>query len=178
MSRSDFPYASRYCEENVWQLLRASDAPSAALFITNRDRCCALWHQRSAEAPGQPVYWDYHVVALELGPAPRLWDLDSDLPFPSRALGYLDATFPLAGKLPVQLEPRFRLVPEPLFTARFASDRSHMRAPDGTWLAPPPPWPLIATADEKMSLPRFIDLATPDLGEVLDLRELRERLGA
>lgn len=30
---------------------------------------------------------------------------------------------------------------------RFSSDRSHMRTADGTWAAPPPPWPTI-TSDQ------------------------------
>ena len=38
---------------------------------------------------------------------------------------------------------RLRLVPFPLLQQRFASDRSHMRRPDGGWNAPPPSWPPI-----------------------------------
>lgn len=172
-------YASRYCEENVWQLAQAPELAGlqrSAVFITNARKTCALWHQRSAQAPGEPVLWDYHVVLLTEGDAPRLWDLDSDLPFPSPALDYLSATFPFAGSLPPEVEPRFRLVPAEELLQTFASDRSHMRAPDGSWHAPPPPWPPIATAGETMTLPRYLDLRLPQPGQVLKLAELRARL--
>jgi hypothetical protein len=43
-----------------------------------------------------------------------------------------------------------------------------MRGPDGAPLKPFPTWPPIGRG---MTLPRFIDLETPDLGRVLDLPE-------
>jgi hypothetical protein len=54
-----------------------------------------------------------------------------------------------------------------------ASDRRHMRAPDGSWRAPPPSWPTIGDGH---TLDRLLDLAEPSPGDVLDLGALRARL--
>ena len=178
--RSRFLYAANYCEENVWQLSRApvlSGRRRGALFISNRDRHCPLWAQRAATQPDQPVVWDYHVVLLTLGPA-QIFDLDSTLPFPCDARDYLRATFPLAGALPEPFAPRFRFVPAEVLDGSFASDRSHMRATDGSWRSPPPPWPAIATAAATMTLPAFVDMTSEGPGIRLDLTSLGALLGA
>jgi hypothetical protein len=178
--RSRCLYAANYCEENVWQLSRAAGFTQrrrGALFISNRDRHCPLWSQRAATQPDQPVVWDYHVVLLALGPA-QVFDLDSTLPFPCDALDYLGATFPLADQLPEPFAPRFRFVPAEELTRTFASDRSHMRAADGAWRSPPPPWPAIATPTATMTLPAFIDMTSEGAGVRLDLRSLGALLRA
>lgn len=41
----------------------------------------------------------------------------------------------------------FRVVAAESFLQRFASDRSHMRAADGSWLQPPPAYACIVAAD-------------------------------
>lgn len=41
---------------------------------------------------------------------------------------------------------KFRVVPADSFLLNFASDRSHMRNPDGSWKMPPPLYPPIHTA--------------------------------
>lgn len=53
-----------------------------------------------------------------------------------------------------------RLVPARVLLQRFASDRSHMRRPDGTWSAPPPPQPCIVAQDgsSTMNLGRYRDM--------------------
>lgn len=33
------------------------------------------------------------------------------------------------------------------YLQHFASDRSHMRRPDGSWMADPPPWPCLVACD-------------------------------
>ncbi|MBS2031834.1 MAG: hypothetical protein JST54_28315 [Deltaproteobacteria bacterium] len=177
--RSDFAYAARYCEENVWKLLEHPSQPGearSAVFITNEDRACLLFRQRASEVPDEPVVWDYHVVLLVEGARAQIWDLDTTLEFPCDAERWLSETFPVAGAIDESLEPRFRVVPEALFRARFASDRSHMRDAHGNWSALPPPWPPIRTPDATMTLMQFVDLATPGLGEVLDLPSLRARI--
>jgi len=178
MDAHPFDYASQYCEENIARLLERPEpaGPREVVFISNLAQSCPVWAQRAAPAPDDPVVWDYHVVLLVDSARPEIWDLDSTLPLPCAALEYLAAAFPLAGHLPEQHEPRFRLVPEALFRAEFASDRSHMRAEDGSYLAPPPPWPPFRTATAAMSLPRFFDMKTPGLGQVLDLTGLRARV--
>ena len=178
MDRARFDYASRYCEENAVHLLDRDELPPprSIVFISNASRSCPLWSQRAAARAGEPVIWDYHVVLLTEAGAPQLWDLDSTLPFPCDAQTYLDSTFPLAGRLRPELEPRFRVVTEAQIRERFASDRSHMRAPDGTWLAEPPPWPPIRTADATHTLFDFVEMSKPGLGERFDLLALRARL--
>ena len=41
---------------------------------------------------------------------------------------------------------KLRVVPADSFLLNFASDRSHMKNPDGSWKMPPPPYPPIHTA--------------------------------
>lgn len=40
------------------------------------------------------------------------------------------------------------MIPADGFLLNFASDRSHMRNPDGSWKMPPPPYPPIRTAGD------------------------------
>jgi hypothetical protein len=42
---------------------------------------------------------------------------------------------------------RYRIVAAGAFLQRFASDRSHMRRPDGSWMSPPPRYPCIVAHD-------------------------------
>lgn len=174
-------YTSQYCEENVWHLCQdstrqADDAHVA--FVSNARRTCALWAQRAAPGRRAPVIWDYHVVFLGRLDGWNVWDLDSTLPCPINAFAYLRETFPRQRAVPPPLRPRFRLVPRAAFLEAFASDRSHMRVGDESWLAPPPPGPPIRTDDETMNLMRFVDTARPFLGEVVDLAGLREWLSS
>lgn len=175
---SSFPYAACFCEENVWQLAadpRVQEQERFVLFISNAERACAMWAQRSAPAPTEPVVWDYHVVLIgRSGGDARVYDLDSVLPFPSPLRSYLAQSFPLFGRLPARFEPRFRLLGAELYRARFASDRSHMR--DGAeWKALPPSWACIRSEEETMNLMRFVDLEQEFLGERCDLQDLLQR---
>jgi hypothetical protein len=137
------PYAAMWCEENIWQRVRAL-APDLAgrhvVFISNVHRSVACWSQRAA-APGEAVIWDYHVVLLTVSAAGATID-DPDctagesLPFAA----WCHATFPRGDAVPDDLRPRFRVAPAAWYLDDFTSDRSHMRGPDGAWLALPPPW--------------------------------------
>ena len=169
-------YAARYCEENTWRLLR--DLPPDqltphAVFISNPQRCCGVWAQRSAPSADDPVWWDYHVVALAFRQGWQVFDLDTRLPCPSPAAAYLDGAFPSDRRPPARFRPRFRVVPGADYLREFASDRSHMRRPDGTVDAQEPPEPPIRTATSTMNLWRFVDVTEPFLGEVMDLSGLR-----
>ena len=100
MPREDFDYASCYCEENVYKFIEKAIGSrdvirSYALVLTNASECTALWYQRSSPAPAsQPILWDYHVVSLIINEArdALIYDLDSVLPFPSKAVSYLTKT--------------------------------------------------------------------------------------
>ncbi|MBI5609297.1 MAG: hypothetical protein HY902_10515 [Deltaproteobacteria bacterium] len=164
-------YQPFYCEENVWQWLdQAVDPDRYALFITNPAQQVAVWQQRLMPA-GEAVLWDYHVVALtRTGPEVQVWDFDTRLPLPSPLSAYLRATFLPLPPGERALAPQFRLVPAADFRATFASDRRHMRDGQGQWLQPPPPWPPIGSGH---TLDRYLDLADPIAGTVLDLPGLR-----
>lgn len=145
-------YAPFYCEENIWHLAadrRAAGLASTVALVTNPDRTCVLWNQRAAGPPGAHIVWDYHVIALARDPGGaarwQVLDLDTHLGLPVDLADYAAATFAPPGRLPAQFEPRFRLIPDEDWLARFSSDRAHMRTPDGGWQKPPPPWPPIHT---------------------------------
>ena len=169
-------YQAYYCEENVYHLARAPELagrPREVVFISNADRACAMWYQRAAARPGWPILWDYHVVLLAAAPW-EVWDLDTTLGMPVPAADYLRRSF-RAG-MPEELCPRFRVVAAEAFEATFASDRSHMRLPGGRWRKTPPPWPLIGPRGAPSNLMRFVDMADPFVGEVLDLPGMLARI--
>lgn len=138
-SREEFLHQPFYCEENTWKLLERINEPSArVVFVSNPTRSVAMLHQRAAPE-GRLVAWDYHVwAALRVGPSWYVLDLDTRLPFPTELRAYLQACFPEG--LPPMFLPRFRTVDAQRWVKGFWSDRSHMRAPDGTYRAPVPPW--------------------------------------
>ncbi len=174
MSPHAFRYAAYYCEENVWHLAAEPQirGEKRVMFISNRDRSCALWRQRTAPAPDAPVLWDYHVVLIA---GQHIWDLDTTLDLPVSTARYLRETFPVHGRVDPKLEPRFRLIEASLFRESFASDRSHMFH-GGLYQAPPPKWPMIGAEHGETNLFSFIDMEKKFLGEVYDLDELRANL--
>lgn len=84
MSLSAVPYTAFWCEENVVNLLAATDShESWAVFISNPARTVQLAHQRVAEQRSDPdvsftVLWDYHVVAVVREPDHSLSVVDRD----------------------------------------------------------------------------------------------------
>jgi len=173
---SGFLHHPFYCEENAYHLCMhpaLAQREPAALFIRGQGEVCVMWHQRAAEAPGEPVFWDYHVVVLVKRPW-EIWDLDSTLGCPVAAGRYLRRSFRPELALPPELAPRLRLVDAATLAASFASDRSHMRAADGTFREPPPPWPAIGAGPS--TLARFLAHGDPIAGEELGLPELLRRV--
>jgi hypothetical protein len=176
MSAALGPYQAFYCEENAYLRVAGPVRPGGdhALFITNARRQVAVFEQRLAP-PGEPVVWDYHVIAIDRA-AQTVVDPDSRLELPCGLERYLGATFP---PLPPPLEPyspRFRLVASAALVATFASDRRHMRDERGAYRAPPPAWPPIGMGH---TLDRYLDLDDPIAGDVLTLDGLhRALLGA
>jgi hypothetical protein len=132
-----------------------------------------MWNQRAATSPHAPVLWDYHVVLLAEGPL-EVFDLDSCLGVPCTLAQWLKGTFPEDRRVEPSYQPSFRVVDADCFIRTFASDRSHMRTPDGAWQAPPPKWPAIHTASQTMNLMSFVDLQAPFVGRVLSLREMHQ----
>ncbi|MCU0864030.1 MAG: protein N-terminal glutamine amidohydrolase [Planctomycetes bacterium] len=158
-------YQPFFCEENVWQLLAGTALPAsaAAVFVTNAKRTVAMWGQRAAAR--DPIVWDYHVVALL--PHERLIvDLDDRDRCAHRLEAWLERAFRRSSA--AELQPRFRIVPRAEFLAEFASDRSHMRGPDGSEREPFPSWPPPRGRAGGSNLARCLDLDDPIAGVVTD----------
>ena len=171
---SAFERAAFYCEENVLRLLASpalAGLPAWALLVSNAVRAVAMRGQAAGRGPAGLVVWDYHVLALaEAGGRLYALDLDTTLGFPLEAQAYVEAAFPRG--LSPEEEPRFRLVPSRDYVEGLASDRSHMRRSDGSWLAPPPPWDPPG-AGKAPNLLSWIDPEGEGPGQVLGLEELR-----
>jgi hypothetical protein len=167
------PYWPCYCEENVWHLC-GPDLPAGAcvLVVSNRARSVAFWHQKAARDGSGPVVWDYHVIlALPGETGPLVVDPDTTLGPLVTLPAYVRQTFP--PPLPPELAPRFRIVPAAVYRRELRTDRRHMRRPDGSFSAPPPPWPPIGQGS---NLARFIDLEQEFWGEVVELERLGDQL--
>lgn len=85
-SPAQHAYTAYYCEENVYHLLRSLPddhlrSSSYAVFVSNPDRACLLFHQKASGQEQGYVIWDYHVIALvpDAQGSVKVWDLDSDL---------------------------------------------------------------------------------------------------
>ena len=164
-------YQACYCEENVWHLCadpRVPGGPRAVLVVSNAARMVAFFRHRGAPE-GLPMVWDYHVVlAVHREGGWRVWDLDSELGVDVPLARWVAESF--AGEVK-ELEPRFRVVEASRYRAELVSDRSHMRGPEGTWSAPPPPWPPIGEGASNL-FARFVDLEAEGPGRVVELAEL------
>ncbi len=181
-----FLYTPFYCEENIWHLCQQEEfthREPQVVFVSNRKRACALWHQRAAKR-NQPVYWDYHVILIirQLAPAGQsecdcweVWDLDTLLDCPTTLPSYMARTFEHRS-VPTVYRPAFRVIPADAFTQAFSSDRSHMKDEDGEWLQPPPSWPPVFDG-KKSNLMDIVDLQNEHIGVVLNLDQFKEKFG-
>jgi len=178
-------YAACFCEENVWKLADhvRSNAPNEllkcyAVFVSNKKQVVPLWRQRAGRDEEKLVIWDYHVIFV-YKPDERclVFDLDSDLPFPTFFHKYVTETFRTDAILNPEYHRFFRVVPAGRFLQKFASDRRHMRKPDGSWMKPPPPYDCISTQEAVHNLDEFISMDNQDqsssseIGEVITLTE-------
>lgn len=153
-----------YCEENVWHILNYARDQGLdvgnlfALFITNGKRCVPFRHQK-AQMDNERlfVYWDYHVIPLirhqsiDVGSQMFVYDVDSNLPFPTTLLEYLDRSFGRTiqegSVFNILVEndfgPQFRVVRYNDLQSSFSSDRRHMKVVDsvqgGEMFQSPPP---------------------------------------
>lgn len=169
----EYPYTPYYCEENIYRLVEfrcdeaqpPTESPAHAsigcsgeagvVLISNPRRTVAVGAQRAGRGPARLTIWDYHVVYVESG---LVYDLDSLLEPPVAEGDYVAASFPAdlidrAGPF----APRFSFVPAGEYLRRFSSDRSHMRHPDGSYKAEPPPWPAVYHRNEGHNLFQLVD---------------------
>jgi hypothetical protein len=166
----DFRYAPFWCEENAVLLARQLGLRGlSVVFITNGERLTAFAHQRAGEGEIGLALWDYHVIVVDrrIESAPLVWDLDTTLSLPVAFDDWVEGTFRIVEELTDALPPLFRVVDAELCAEAFASDRSHMRLPDGTFAHPPPPWDPIGTG--ACNLTRFLDTDDAFMGEHFDL---------
>ncbi len=171
--RENYKYTPRYCEENVWHLCNdAIGDDGKAVFISNQNKQCPMWHQRAA-AVGDPVIWDYHVVYLSrVEKQWMIFDLDTTLEFPANFEVYLSASFPRS--IRTGYEPVFRIVDADEFVAIFCSDREHMRSRDGKYLSSPPEWPLICGGAEN-NLSRFLNFRDLFVGQIVNHADFKQK---
>jgi protein N-terminal glutamine amidohydrolase len=155
IKRSDLDYQAYYCEENVWRLLAGplfGEAATWGIIVSNASRDLVFLRQRAGRPVDGLIHWDYHAFAVAVDPIEGkiALDLDSDLPFPCALSRYLRETFP--GGVQRASAPRFRVLKGSDYVAGLISDRSHMRRPDGSWMAPPPSWPAPGYGSGKPSI--------------------------
>lgn len=173
-----------YCEENIWKLCdRIQEDHSTELdychvaFISNPKRMVPLWRQKSGKTEEKLALWDYHVILL-YNPDDRcvVYDMDSDLPFPTHFHKYVTETFRTENILQPEYHRFFRVLPVSKFMSLFSSDRSHMRREDGTWAKPPPTYAPICRNGVN-NLQKFLDMTAPgnEFGELFNLMELVRR---
>jgi len=182
LDRESFDYQAYYCEENVWRLLaRAQIAaiPAWALVVSSPAREFALRRQRAGRIVDGLVRWDYHVLALVDDRTEGLFvlDLDSDLGFPCPASSYIEETFIPPRRRDPRSTPLVRMIPAAEYLPHLVSDRSHMRRPDGSWIAPPPPWPWPGSERQPPAanvLENWTDMSRREPGRVLEIAELAE----
>ena len=164
-------YAAYWCEENIARFLGRDDLKaeaSWALLVSNAAKTVAMLAQRAGAAPRGLVVWDYHVVGLLRPEGLRetyVCDFDSLLGFALPAEDWIEASFPEAAE--AGMRPLFRLMAAREYVEGLASDRSHMLRSDGSWAAPPPPWPPFG-ADRPNNLGDYIDMNIASPGLVLD----------
>lgn len=172
---SHFHHTPYYCEENVYLLCKKlcadgiADADGSDLFvvfISNEKKQIALWHQKASKRADGIVLWDYHVICIQrksAGNSPLVWDLDSSLPFPSPLASYVLETIRPSFQLFPDYHRLFRIVHAPVFLRCFASDRRHMKDPDGKWIAEPPLHePIVAEDGTVHNLNEYFNISDAD----------------
>ena len=173
--RPSLDYQAFYCEENVWRLLARQELGACrawAVIVSSRSGHFVACRQKAGRPVDGLVCWDYHVFAVAdaQGVTRLALDLDSDLPFPCPLLRYLEESFLPTAR--ASWQPCFRVIAANDYLANFASDRSHMRRPDGSYLAPPPPWP--APGGERTNtFMSWIDVSSGSSGARYDLAQMR-----
>lgn len=181
-------YTSCYCEENAWKLCELTRATRPGLlsncfvaFVSNRLEAVPIWRTKSGAGDNGLAVWDYHVIFLfhpTDGRACQVYDLDTTVGFPVELGLYIQRSFISEVPLDPELAPMFRVVGAAEFLETFASDRSRMVRPDGTWKKTPPPYPCIRTAASHNNLEHFISVdESVGIGKVYTLDGFARRFG-
>ncbi|TVU19225.1 hypothetical protein EJB05_35363, partial [Eragrostis curvula] len=175
---------SRENEENIYmlckELIRTGVADPGGtdlyvVFISNEGKQVPLWHQKASHSDDGFICWDYHVICIQSrrnkGEAFDLvWDLDSNLPFPSPFLQYISNAIRPLSFGDSRYRRLFRVVHAPMFLRSFASDRSHMKDATGNWMQLPPKYePIVAEDGTTNNLNEYIAMSMDD---VLDLESM------
>ncbi|AQK85555.1 Protein N-terminal glutamine amidohydrolase [Zea mays] len=95
-----------------------------------------------------------------------VWDLDSDLPFPSPLIQYVSEAIQPLSFGNSRYARLFRVVHAPVFLQSFASDRSHMKDPEGNWIQLPPKYePIVAEDGTTNNLNEYIMMSVGDVAD-------------
>ncbi|CAJ0594218.1 unnamed protein product [Cylicocyclus nassatus] len=173
-TREECLYTKCYCEENVYKMCERVPINQHqnffVAFISNSIRCVPLFAQKAAMVRPY-VLWDYHVILLEEARNQEnlVWDLDTLLEFPCGFDKYWEGTMqPKDWSIPSEYHRFFRVIPCAAFLESFSSDRSHMVAADGSWLAPPPSWDKLC----KQGLHNIDDFISMDRNMLSDISQV------
>eukprot|EP01023_Acetabularia_acetabulum_P051635 TRINITY_DN5717_c0_g1_i2.p2 TRINITY_DN5717_c0_g1~~TRINITY_DN5717_c0_g1_i2.p2 ORF type:complete len:211 (-),score=16.18 TRINITY_DN5717_c0_g1_i2:86-718(-) len=196
-NQSSCTYTKQYCEENVYKLCQQlADQKICTLdnlfvvFISNQIQKIPLWQQKSGDFASEfLVAWDYHVILIqketnnqEFQRRSKVWDLDTLLNFPCNFDYYCMHALRTQQNLQQKYKRFYRVINGNEFLRFFASDRSHMRGGDGSWLAAPPDYPPIVSEDGKtMNLFQYVDMeiqSQNQFGKVMNQEEFISFFGS
>ncbi|KAF8562389.1 hypothetical protein P879_10190 [Paragonimus westermani] len=165
--RTDFIYTPNYCEENVYLLLQKLQADQLSgefhvVFVSNSSSSVALFAQSKGDPESDHmIVWDYHVFLIHTAFGSHwVFDFDTVLEFPVSFSVYRKYGLRENALLPDRFRRLYRVISGSLFLEHFASDRRHMRRPNGDWIAPPPVYDCLrgAAAKDAHTLPHFLDM--------------------
>ncbi|KAL0674470.1 hypothetical protein Bca4012_002451 [Brassica carinata] len=200
MDATRFQQTPYYCEENVYLLCKTlcesgvADETGSDLFVVFISN-----ERKQARMFGLCFVLLFHFGIRKLVPElmglfsgiimssvsrkkesdsePLVWDLDSTLPFPSPLASYVTETIQPSFQLFAEYKRFFRVVHAPLFFKHFASDRRHMKGPDGSWIAQPPPYqPIVAQDGVLHNLSEYTAMSATDTLSSLDPETVREAI--
>uniref|UniRef100_A0A6N2K961 Protein N-terminal glutamine amidohydrolase n=1 Tax=Salix viminalis TaxID=40686 RepID=A0A6N2K961_SALVM len=158
---SQFTHTPLYCEENVYFLLKKLCKDGVADADGSH---CGI--KRLVQTRDGIILWDYHAICIQRkreGGSHLVWDLDSSLPFPSPLASYVSETIRPSFQLFSEYRRSFRIVHAPIFLRFFASDRRHMKDPDGNWTAQPPAYePIVAEDGTVHNLNEYMEIHASD----------------
>ncbi|KAK9503491.1 hypothetical protein O3M35_010036 [Rhynocoris fuscipes] len=152
IKRENCVYTSCYCEENIWKLCEQikNIKPEClencfVIFVSNHSKQVPIWFQKSGHVEDDYLcVWDYHVFMIEKSSNGTLvFDFDTVLDFPVPFEIYVAKA--LKPEFNRHYERLFRVIPSNTYLTCFASDRSHMKRKDGSYMQEPPSYSPICT---------------------------------
>ncbi|WP_020396873.1 hypothetical protein [Thiolinea disciformis] len=170
--RENYAYHPRYCEENIWWLCQQPDLIHSDVLViaATEAECFPILCQREANAPDEPLLWDYHVVLLwHASHQAYILDFDTTLPFCTPLERYFEQSFLAEELLYPEYVPLFRVIKAKDYARDLKSDRRHMKTKKG-WLAPPPPWPVISESESNLN--QLTTMLDQGYGKVLNATAL------